>query len=231
MNDDVYNSDLSNGPLRNSYFKKISICISIFLHLLILLFIITIARQNVVKANRPVEVDFSGGIGKSSSANKIVSKGIVRTKLSNPVPVNSEQKSAPIGEGKKNSAIKDTSDLESQSGQNGTGIGSGNSGNGNVAGDFYYVAVDQMPVPIGGMQSIYARMNIDQPASGKSTIYLEAFIDENGIVKKCILIKGIGSKLDDTAVRVITQTKFQPGVLNGKRVKVQLYISIYVPGN
>ena len=50
--------------------------------------------------------------------------------------------------------------------------------------------------------------NLGKGFLGKSIVYLEAFIDEDGIVKKCIFIKVIGGKLDEKVFRVIKQTKF-----------------------
>ena len=115
--------------------------------------------------------------------------------------------------------------------------GSGNGGNGsgpakkgiptNTA--TYYVAVDQMPVPIGGMESINAKVNYPPQAQAegiKGTVYVLAYIDENGLVNKTFLIKGIGSGCDQSAARAVRQTRFTPGKLHGTPVKVQMTIAV-----
>ncbi len=126
--------------------------------------------------------------------------------------------------------------------ESGTGSGSGSGGNGNgqpgsgspkkglyIPKDIYYVAVDQMPVPVGGMEALNAR--VFYPPSAKAnhiqgTVYVQAFIDESGNVKKVSLIKGIGYGCDQAAERAVKDTRFQPGAMHGVPVKVRLTIPV-----
>lgn len=117
----------------------------------------------------------------------------------------------------------------------GSGTGNGQPGSGApkkglyIPNDIYYVAVDQMPVPIGGMEGINARAFY--PPSAKvnnvqGTVYILAFIDERGFVKKISLLKGIGYGCDQSAERAVKETRFEPGEMHGVPVKVQLTIPI-----
>jgi protein TonB len=121
----------------------------------------------------------------------------------------------------------------------GSGSGIGGSGNGQGSGpakkglyipnDIYYVAVDQMPVPIGGSQSINAKAVYPSQAKANNiqgTVYILAFIDERGNVKKTSLIKGIGYGCDQSAIQAVKSSRFEPGILHGKTVKVQLTVPV-----
>ncbi len=93
----------------------------------------------------------------------------------------------------------------------------------------YLVAVDQMPVPYGGAGSINAKAYYPPAAKAagiKGTVYVQAFIDQNGNVAKVILLKGIGGGCDQSAVRAVKDTRFQPGMQGGVPVKVRMTISI-----
>ncbi|MDR3628547.1 MAG: energy transducer TonB [Ignavibacteriaceae bacterium] len=121
----------------------------------------------------------------------------------------------------------------------GTGSGIGGSGNGQGSGpakkglyipnDIYYVAVDQMPVPVGGSGSIAAKAVYPAQAKANNihgTVYVLAFIDERGYVKKLSLIKGIGGGCDQSAMQAVKSTRFEPGILHGMTVKVQLTVPV-----
>ncbi len=120
------------------------------------------------------------------------------------------------------------------------GTGTGNSGNGqsgsapakkgiNVNNNVYYVAVDQMPVPIGGMESINAKVVCNSSRHG--TVYVQAFIDEHGTVRRVSLIKGLGGPCDEAALRAVRETTFEAGRLRGIPVKVQMTIAVSIGNN
>ncbi len=124
----------------------------------------------------------------------------------------------------------------------GSGTGSGGSGNGNgqpgsglpkkglyIPNDVYFVAVDQMPVPIGGTEAINARVFYPPAAKANKingTVYILAFIDEHGYVRKVSVLKGIGYGCDQAAERAVKDTRFEPGAMHGIPVKVQMTIPI-----
>ena len=120
------------------------------------------------------------------------------------------------------------------------GFGSNNGGNGQngsapakkgiiINNDVYYVAVDQMPVPLGGMESINARVVCSPSANNMyGTVYVQAFIDEHGFVRKTSLIKGLGGSCDQAALRAVKETRFEAGKLKGIPVKVQMTIAVKI---
>ena len=95
--------------------------------------------------------------------------------------------------------------------------------------DKYYVAVDEMPEPIGGIAAI--QKNIKYPEIAKRAgiegkVYIQAYIDENGNVTKAAVLKGIGGGCDEAAMNAIKKVKFIPGRQAGKPVKVQVSVPV-----
>jgi len=93
----------------------------------------------------------------------------------------------------------------------------------------YFVAVDEMPFPIGGLYAIQEKIVYPELAkrSGiEGKVYILAFISEKGIVDHAKVIKGIGAGCDETALKAVMETKFSPGKQRGKPVKVQVSIPI-----
>jgi TonB family protein len=93
----------------------------------------------------------------------------------------------------------------------------------------YFVAVEEMPSPIGGMKAIQEK--IKYPESAKKAgiegrVFVKAFIDENGNVASAEIIKGTEESLDKAALDAVKLTKFEPGRQRGKTVKVQVTIPI-----
>lgn len=93
----------------------------------------------------------------------------------------------------------------------------------------YFVAVENMPEPIGGIQAIQNKIiypDIAKRAGVKGKVFVLAFVDEQGYVTKTLVQKGLGAGLDEAAEDAIKQTKFKPGMQRGKPVKVQVMIPI-----
>ncbi len=93
----------------------------------------------------------------------------------------------------------------------------------------YFVAVEQMPKPIGGIAAIQKNVRypeIAKRAGVEGKVYVKAFIDENGNVAATQVIKGVGVGLDEAAQNAILKTKFKPGMQRGKKVKVQVVVPI-----
>ncbi len=94
----------------------------------------------------------------------------------------------------------------------------------------YYAAVDFMPAPIGGYQTIQSRVVIPEQArlkniSGK--VLVKTYIDEMGKVLRTEIIQGIGSGCDEAAMRAVRNTRFSPGKLNGQYVRVQMIVTVF----
>lgn len=93
----------------------------------------------------------------------------------------------------------------------------------------YFVAVEDMPEPIGGMIAIQEKIKYPEIAKQEGIegkVYVLAFIDEKGNVANAKVIKGAGYGLDEAALDAVKQTKFTPGKQRGKPVKVQVTIPI-----
>ena len=93
----------------------------------------------------------------------------------------------------------------------------------------FFVAVEQLPEPIGGIADIQRRIvypEIAKRAGIQGKVFILAYVDENGDVKKAEVIKGIGAGCDEAAVAAILQTKFRPGKQRDRPVKVKVTIPI-----
>lgn len=93
----------------------------------------------------------------------------------------------------------------------------------------YFVAVEEMPEPIGGIKAIQEKIiypEIAKRAGVEGKVYVLAFVDESGSVTKAQVLKGIGAGCDEAALDAVQKTKFKPGKQRGKPVKVQVSIPI-----
>ncbi len=93
----------------------------------------------------------------------------------------------------------------------------------------YFVAVEEMPEPIGGITEIQKKIvypEIAKRAGVEGKVYVLAFVDESGTVTDVKLIKGIGAGCDEAAMDAVKKTKFKPGKQRGKPVKVQVSIPV-----
>ena len=93
----------------------------------------------------------------------------------------------------------------------------------------YFVAVEEMPGPIGGIKAIQEKIvypEIAKRAGVEGKVYVLAFVNEQGDVTKAQIIKGIGAGCDEAALDAVLKTRFTPGKQRGKPVKVQVSIPI-----
>lgn len=93
----------------------------------------------------------------------------------------------------------------------------------------YFIAVEELPEPIGGIAAIQAAVvypEIAKRAGVEGTVYVEAFVDENGNVTRTLVVKGIGAGCDEAAMAAVQKTKFKPGKQRGKPVRVRMSIPI-----
>lgn len=93
----------------------------------------------------------------------------------------------------------------------------------------FFVAVDEMPSPIGGIKAIMN--NIVYPEKAKiagieGRVYVKAYIDSTGTVAKTEIIRGIGAGCDEAALKAVKKIKFTPGRQRGKAVNVQVTVPI-----
>jgi len=93
----------------------------------------------------------------------------------------------------------------------------------------YFVAVEEMPEPIGGLKEIQEKISYPELARriglvGK--VFIRAFVDETGNVTSAEIVKGIGGGCDEVALDAVLKTKFKPGKQRGRPVKVQITVPI-----
>lgn len=93
----------------------------------------------------------------------------------------------------------------------------------------YFMAVEEMPEPIGGLKAIQDMIvypEIAKRAGVEGKVFVRAFVDETGKVTKVELVKGIGAGCDEIALDAVSNTKFNPGKQRGKPIKVQITVPI-----
>ena len=93
----------------------------------------------------------------------------------------------------------------------------------------YYMNVEVMPEPIGGMNTIYKKLVYPQDAKEnkiEGNVKIRAFIEKNGEVSSAQVVEGIGYGCDENARLSVYYTRFKPGLQKGKKIKVQMLIPI-----
>ncbi len=244
--------------------KNFSLIISIIFHAILFLILFIYFNQKVNQTKEQVvEIGFGGTIESNSPGSpgggneeevtpapkKEIEKAVKKEKKKTQeetISENSKKSNKKPENTASGDSTKGKSNGSAASGGTGPGSGTGSgSGNGQpgsgppkkglyIPNDVYFVAVDQMPVPVGGMESINARAFYPPQAKSigiQGTVYVLAFIDERGYVKKVSLIKGIGYGCDQSAIQAVKNTRFEPGILHGVPVKVQLTVPVNFSSN
>lgn len=83
-----------------------------------------------------------------------------------------------------------------------------------------YVRVDEIPRPKSSLKPPYPEAAKSAGVEGE--VILELYIDEQGIVRKVKLIKGIGFGCDKAAIRKVKATRFYPAKMGNKPVAVRM---------
>jgi len=86
-----------------------------------------------------------------------------------------------------------------------------------------------MPELQGGIGELTKKINyptIAKQSGLEGKVFAMAFVDEQGNVGKVKIIKGLGGGCDEEVIRVLSSSKFKPGLLEGKPVKVKTTISV-----
>ena len=93
----------------------------------------------------------------------------------------------------------------------------------------FFVAVEEMPEPIGGIGAIQSKIvypEIAKRAGVQGRVYVKAYVDESGRVNKVELIRGIDAGCDEAAMDAVKSVMFKPGKQRGKPVKVQVTVPV-----
>lgn len=93
----------------------------------------------------------------------------------------------------------------------------------------FYLSVEVMPEPIGGIKAIYKKISYPRQAKEnkiEGTVIIRVYIDRDGEVLDAEVVKGIGYGCDESARLAVFYHRFKPGLQRGQRVKVQMDIPI-----
>ncbi len=99
----------------------------------------------------------------------------------------------------------------------------------NSAEEEYFVAVEEMPEPVGGMAAIHSNViypEIARRAGVQGRVYVLAFVNDKGEVTKTEVLRGIGAGCDEAAMAAVRKARFIPGRQRGKPVNVRVSIPI-----
>jgi protein TonB len=93
-----------------------------------------------------------------------------------------------------------------------------------------FIAYDEPPTPIGGQAAISRNTvypEIAKEAGIEGQVVVQAFINENGVVEHCLILKGMpGTGLDESAISAIKKTKFKPAKQRDRNVGVWISIPV-----
>ncbi|MDR8389543.1 energy transducer TonB [Aliifodinibius sp. S!AR15-10] len=93
----------------------------------------------------------------------------------------------------------------------------------------FFVVVEQMPILIGGIQSLQQKIKYPEMARKagiEGRIIIQFIVNERGEVENPHIIRGIGGGCDEEALQVVQQAKFKPGLQRGRPVRVQYSLPI-----
>jgi len=91
------------------------------------------------------------------------------------------------------------------------------------------MAVEQMPELFGGGASILQYLEypeLARRAGVEGTVYVLAYVDEEGIVQKVEIARGIGAGLDEAAMEAVSKVRFIPGTQRGVPRKVVVTVPV-----
>lgn len=225
-----------------SNYKYFSFGLSVLVHILFFTFLLVIYRGTNNPNSSLIEIGFGGEPGGGGGGAPNVIPASPEEKIPTKEPTEKKIKEAEKPKPKEIEGTGTATNVQSTGSGNGKGTGNGTGnglGTGNIGiplpkpeppkpvSEVYLVAVEQMPEPLGGMESIKDKIPPSLKGSGvKGTVYVLAYIDENGTVRKVLLSKGIGWEADQAALNAVRRTHFRAGRKAGVPVKVQMLLAI-----
>jgi TonB family protein len=223
-----------------SNYKYFSYGVSILTHILLFTFILAIYKGTNNPNASLIEIGFGGEPGGGSGGAPNVIPSNPEEKIPTKEPTAKKTKVTEKQKPKEIEGTGTSTNLPGTGTGNGKGTGPGTgTGTGNISiplpkkdppkpvSEVYLVAVEQMPEALGGMESIKDKIPPSVKGSGvKGTVYVLAYIDENGTVRKVLLSKGIGGEADQAALNAVRRTHFRAGRKASVPVKVQMLVAI-----
>lgn len=93
-----------------------------------------------------------------------------------------------------------------------------------------YATVDEPPVLIGGIGGLAEQVQYPKLAKlggVEGVVFVQFVVDESGAVRDAEVIRGVeGGGLNEEALRVVRQARFEPGRQRGEPVKVKFTVPI-----
>jgi protein TonB len=92
-----------------------------------------------------------------------------------------------------------------------------------------FVAVEEPPEPVGGMESIIKKLyypELARRAGIEGRVIIELIVNKQGDVINAHVLQSLFPSLDEVALNAIKETKFKPGKQRGKPVNVEIKIPI-----
>lgn len=94
----------------------------------------------------------------------------------------------------------------------------------------FFLAVEEMPEIIGGIESIQRRVRypeLAKRAGVEGTVYIFAFVNTEGNVVRVEIVNDPGAGLGESAAEAVRQAKFKPGRQRGQPVPVRISIPVH----
>jgi len=95
--------------------------------------------------------------------------------------------------------------------------------------DSYFVAVEEMPEIIGGMQELARHLTypeLARRAGVEGVVYVLAYVDEEGNVQHTEIARGVGAGCDEAAAEAVSKVQFKPGKQRGQPVRVRVMVPV-----
>lgn len=92
-----------------------------------------------------------------------------------------------------------------------------------------FVAVEQMPQLIGGMEALLADLEypkMARKAGVEGTVVVSVIIDQEGIPTHPTILKSVADVLDDAAIEAVMMQRFEPGRQRNRPVRVSMSIPV-----
>ncbi|MFA5668296.1 MAG: energy transducer TonB [Balneolaceae bacterium] len=95
--------------------------------------------------------------------------------------------------------------------------------------DIVHLQVERMPELIGGLAGLQKKVKYPEMAARagiEGRVTIQFVVNKKGEIENPQVIRGIGGGCDEEALKAVMQSKFKPGMQNGRFVRVQYSLPI-----
>ena len=92
-----------------------------------------------------------------------------------------------------------------------------------------FLTVEEMPELIGGLQELHAKIKYPEFAKNagiEGSVAVTFVVDEEGIVRDAVVLKGIGGGCDEEALKAVESSRFTPGKQRTVPVPVRMTLQV-----